>query len=61
MKYSLTLFFFLLLVACTNKGIQSNDFDLKIDIYKKGITFEKFKKSVIEYAEKSTYPSLTNK
>tara|TARA_B100002051_G_C16638585_1_gene587312 strand:+ start:541 stop:726 length:186 start_codon:yes stop_codon:yes gene_type:complete len=61
MKYRLIIFAMLLLTACTSKTKNTNDAQLKIDIYKNDMTYEEFKKKVIEYAEKSTYPSLSNK
>ena len=33
---------------------------LEIDIYNSEMTYEKFKKKLIDYADKATYPSLTN-
>ena len=36
-----------------------NDKVLDIDIYNKEMTFEKFKETVIDYADKATYPDLT--
>ena len=59
MKYLITYFF--IISSCSNKVTHNNDFNLQIDIYKKDMTYEKFKKAVIEYAEKSTYQNLTNK
>ena len=58
MKYVLlliTLFFF---TACSSKinGYKA----LNVDIYQNDMTYEKFKQYVIEYAEKSPYPSLTD-
>ena len=60
MKYILIITLFIL-TACTTNVEKDNDTELNIDIYKSNMTFEKFKQYVIEYAEKSPYPSLTNK
>tara|TARA_B100001029_G_C14995403_1_gene414689 strand:- start:848 stop:1033 length:186 start_codon:yes stop_codon:yes gene_type:complete len=61
MKYGLIIFAMFLLTTCSSNTKNSNDAQLKIDIYKNDMTYEEFKKKVIEYAEKATYPSLSNK
>ena len=53
--------FFLLLSACTPKVSNNNDLGFQIDIYEKGMTFEKFKQQLIEYADYASYPSLIQK
>ena len=44
MKYRLIIFAMLLLTACTSKTKNTNDAQLKIDIYKNDMTYEEFKK-----------------
>ena len=51
----MALFF---LFSCTSQI--NTDKVLNIDIYQNDMTYEKFKQYVIEYADKSTYPNLTN-
>ena len=58
MKYILSIFTFFFLSACSSQI--NNDKALNIDIYQSDMTYEKFKQYVIEYADKTTYPSLTN-
>jgi len=48
-------------MSCSPKLSKKNETSLNIDIYENGMTYEKFKQYVIEYAENTTYPSLTNK
>ena len=60
MKYGLITILFIL-SSCTSKISKINDTELNIDIYQKDMTYEKFRQYVIEYAEKATYPSLSNK
>tara|TARA_B100000029_G_C17506259_1_gene934562 strand:- start:629 stop:811 length:183 start_codon:yes stop_codon:yes gene_type:complete len=60
MRYELLIITLIFLSSCTSK-IVNNDTVLNIDIYKNDMTFEKFKHYVIEYAEKSPYPTLTSK
>ena len=38
-----------------------SDTVLNIDIYQNDMTYEKYKQHVIDYADKSPYPSLTSK
>ncbi len=40
---------------------QKSNTVLNIDIYQNDMTYEKFKKYAIEYAENSSYPNLSNK
>ena len=54
----LLIILILLLPACTIQTSNTNDLGLQIDIYKKDMTFEKFKQQAIEYADKSLYPCL---
>ena len=37
-----------------------NDKALDIDIYRTDMTYEIFKKTIIDYADKASYPSLMN-
>tara|TARA_Y100000590_G_C15627596_1_gene979947 strand:- start:255 stop:446 length:192 start_codon:yes stop_codon:yes gene_type:complete len=60
MKYILMLITLIFLSSCSSKFSKNNNTGLNIDIYQYDMTYEKFKQYVIEYAEKSTYPSLTN-
>ena len=48
------------LTSCVSNIEKNNDTGLNIDIYQSDMTYEKFKQYVIEYADKTTYPSLTN-
>ena len=57
----LLIILILLLPACTIQTSNTNDLGLQIDIYKKDMTFEKFKEIVIDYADKATYPDITKK
>ena len=59
MKYGLIIIVFIL-SSCTSKLTKNNDTLLNIDIYRSDMTYEKFNQYVIEYAEKASYPSLTN-
>ena len=58
MKFVLSIMSLFFLLSCASQ-IKS-DKVLNIDIYQSDMTYEKFKQYVIEYADKSTYPSLTN-
>ena len=58
MRYFLIFFSISILSACTSQITNNNDLGLQIDIYKKDMNYEKFKQSVIEYAENAPYPSL---
>ena len=60
MKYILIIFTLLTLTSCSSRITNLNDNGLEIDIYQNDMTYEKFKQKVIEYAENTTYPSLTN-
>ena len=59
MRYVLIMIVLILLSSCSSK--KNNDKFLNIDIYQNDMTYEKFKQYAIEYADKSTYPSLSNK
>ena len=61
MKYAYIFLTLLFLTGCKSNISNKGDLDLQIDIYKNDMTFEKFKQKLIEYAENSSYPSLTNK
>ena len=58
MKHVLSIMALFFLFSCTSQI--NTDKALNIDIYQSDMTYEKFKQYVIEYADKSTYPSLTN-
>ncbi len=58
MRYFLALLLITILSSCISKVTNNNDLRFQIDIYKKDMNYEKFKQSVIEYAEKAPYPSL---
>ena len=60
MKYQLLIIALIFLSSCAS-NIVNNDTVLNIDIYQNDMTFEKYKQHVIDYADKSPYPSLTNK
>tara|TARA_Y100001970_G_scaffold138001_1_gene169758 strand:- start:1901 stop:2089 length:189 start_codon:yes stop_codon:yes gene_type:complete len=60
MRYFLLILIFISLANCTNQVSNFNDNELDIDIYNTEMTFDKFKKTVIDYADKASYPSLIN-
>ncbi len=60
MKYLLLVLIFLIVSNCNNQVSNFNDKGLDIDIYKKDMTYEKFKQTIIEYADKASFPNLTN-
>ena len=60
MKYLLLLFLLHFLTACSSYNSNIGDKGLEIDIYSNEMTFEKFKQTLINYADNSTYPSLTS-
>ncbi len=59
MRYVFILLLFFL-QNCSTIALNSNDKGLKIDIYENDMTYEKFKKIVIDYAENATFPQLTD-
>ena len=59
MKYVLSIIALFFLISCTSQT--NTNKVLNIDIYQSDMTYEKFKQYVIDYAEKSPYPSLTIK
>ncbi len=61
MKYPILIFFLFALSNCSNQVLLIYDKGLDIDIYTKEMTYEKFKKKILDYADKTTYPSLINK
>ena len=61
MKHAYIFLILLFLTGCKSNITNKDDLDLQIDIYKNDMTFEKFKQKLIEYAENSSYPSLTKK
>ncbi len=60
MKYLLLAFIFVSISNCNNQVSNFDDKGLDIDIYKKDMTYEKFKQTIIEYADKASFPNLTN-
>ena len=60
MRYLLLIWILITLTNCSNQVSNFNDKGLEIDIYNNEMTYEKFKETVIDYADKATYPSLTN-
>ena len=60
MKYLLLVLIFLIVSNCNNQVSNFDDKGLDIDIYKKDMTYEKFKQTIIEYADKASFPNLTN-
>lgn len=57
MRYVFILLLFFL-QNCSTTALNSNDKGLKIDIYENDMTYEKFKKIVIDYAENAPFPQL---
>ena len=60
MKYLLLAFIFVSVSNCNNQVSNFDDKGLDIDIYKKDMTYDKFKQTIIEYADKASFPNLTN-
>tara|TARA_B100001121_G_C18366725_1_gene469706 strand:- start:311 stop:493 length:183 start_codon:yes stop_codon:yes gene_type:complete len=60
MKYLLLALIFVSVSNCNNQVSNFDDKGLDIDIYKKDMTYEKFKQTIIEYADKASFPNLTN-
>jgi len=60
MRYLILILISISLSNCSNQVSNFNDKGLEIDIYNSEMTYEKFKETVIDYADKATYPSLTN-
>ena len=60
MKYFLLALIFVSVSNCNNQVSNFDDKGLDIDIYKKDMTYEKFKQTIIEYADKASFPNLTN-
>ena len=60
MRYLLIILIFITFSSCSNHVSNFNDKELDIDIYNSEMTYEKYKETVINYADKATYPSLTN-
>ena len=59
MRYVFILLLFFL-QNCSTTALNSNDKGLKIDIYENDMTYEKFKKIVMDYAENAPFPQLTD-
>ena len=60
MRYLLLILIFITFSSCSNQVSNFNDKELDIDIYNSEMTYEKFKATVIDYADKASYLSLTN-
>ena len=60
MRFLILILISISLSNCSNQVSNFNDKGLEIDIYNSEMTYEKFKETVIDYADKATYPSLTN-
>ena len=60
MRHLLLIVIFIILSSCSYQVSNFNDKGLEIDIYNSEMTYEKYKETVINYADKATYPSLTN-
>ena len=60
MRHLLLIVIFIILSNCSYQVSNFNDKALDIDIYNIEMTYEKFKATVIDYADKASYPSLTN-
>ena len=60
MRYLLIILIFITFSSCSNHVSNFNDKELDIDIYNSEMTYEKFKTTVVDYADKASYPSLTN-
>tara|TARA_B100000214_G_scaffold50564_1_gene31869 strand:- start:6 stop:188 length:183 start_codon:yes stop_codon:yes gene_type:complete len=60
MRYSLLILIFITFSSCSYPIANFNDKELDLDIYNTEMTYEKFKETVIDYADKASYPSLTN-
>ena len=61
MRYLILILILIALLNCSNRVSNFNDKGpAEIDIYNSEMTYEKFKQTVIDYADKATYPSLTN-
>ena len=59
MRY-IYIFILIVINGCISQKSIDNENGLQIDIFKKDMTYEKYKKAVIDYANKSKYPSLIN-
>ena len=60
MRYLILILISISISNCSNQVSNFNDKGLEIDIYNSEMTYEKYKETVINYADKATYPSLTN-
>ena len=54
------IFIFITFSSCSNQVSNFNAKELDIDIYNNEMTYEKFKKKVIDYSDEASYPSLKN-
>ena len=61
MRYLLLVFILVTFSSCSNQVSNFNDKELEIDIYNSEMTYDKFRKTIIDYSDKASYPSLTNK
>ena len=60
MRYLILILVLIAFLSCSNQVSNFDDKPLDIDIYNSEMTYEKFKETVIDYADKASYPSLTN-
>ena len=60
MRYLILILISILVSNCSNKVLNFNDKGLDIDIYNSEMTYEKFKETAIDYADKVSSPSLKN-
>ncbi len=60
MRYLILILISISLSNCSNQVSNFNDKGLEIDIYNSEMTYEKYKETVIDYADKATYTSLRN-
>ena len=58
MKYIFILISLIFLISCSPKLNTKNETSFNIDIYENDMTYEKFKKIVIDYAENAPFPQL---
>tara|TARA_B100000029_G_scaffold323829_1_gene316209 strand:+ start:1444 stop:1626 length:183 start_codon:yes stop_codon:yes gene_type:complete len=59
MKYLLIIISLIFLTCCSSNTAKNKNLFLNMDIYTNDMTYEKFKQYALEYAKKSTFPSLS--